>query len=301
MTINTAQIISLLRPGLKTVFGDYPMYPSQWTEIFERGTSDKEVEYDVEMKFLGQAQLRAEGASTVYDTMSQRFTYSYINRYVALGWIITRQAIQDNLYKARFPQQSQSLKRSFLQTKEVLGAAVLNNAFDGTNFPIGDAQALVATAHPIEGSTVANRDTSFADLNETSLESACIGVQGFRDAANLIVMVKPEKLIIPRQLVFVADRLLSSRFRPDSANNDINAINNLNMIPGGAVVNQFLTDTDAWFLKTDADNGFKYLQREAFETNMTTTFDEDNVKVRGLERYSFGVSNFRAVWASQGA
>lgn len=300
MTINTTAIRSFLEPGINTIFGDYPAYPAQWKEIFDVNTSDKAVERDVEIKMLGLAQLKAEGASTVYDTMGERYTTSYMHRYVGLGFIITRQAIKDNLYKSRFPMQAKALKNAFAQTKEVLGAAVLNNAFDATNYPIGDGVALCSTAHPIDGATVANRPSAEVDLNETSLEAAIIAVQAFKDAAGLRVMVKPQKLVLPPQLQFVAARLLRSEYRVDSANNDINAIKSMGMLPGGFVVNQFLTDTDAWFLMTNADNGFKYFQREPFETDVYTDFDNQSMKVSGIERYSFGVSNFRAVYGSQG-
>lgn len=299
MAINTTAIRDLLRPGLAAVFGDYPMYPAQWTEIFEKHTSDKAVEIEVEIKMLGLAQVKAEGASTTYDTMGQRYVTNYVNRYVAIGFIITRQAIKDNLYKSRFPLQAKALKDSFGQTKEVLGAAVLNNGFD-SNYPIGDGQPVFSTAHPIDNGTVANTFTVQSQLNETSLQDAIVAVQRFKNAAGLRVMTKPQKLVIPPTLQFTANRLLNSQFRVGTANNDINAINNDSMIPQGYKVNQFLTSDNAWFMLTDAANGFKYYEREAMEIDMYTDFDNDNVKVRGIERYSFGVSNFRAGFASQG-
>lgn len=299
MAINTTAIRDLLRPGLAAVFGDYPMYPAQWTEIFEKHTSDKAVEIEVEIKMLGLAQVKQEGASTTYDTMGQRYVTNYVNRYVAIGFIITRQAIKDNLYKSRFPLQAKALKDSFGQTKEVLGAAVLNNGFD-SNYPIGDGQPVFSTAHPIDNGTVANTFTVQSQLNETSLQDAIVAVQRFKNAAGLRVMTKPQKLVIPPTLQFTANRLLNSQFRVGTANNDINAINNDSMIPQGYKVNQFLTSDNAWFMLTDAANGFKYYEREAMEIDMYTDFDNDNVKVRGIERYSFGVSNFRAGFASQG-
>jgi phage major head subunit gpT-like protein len=300
MPINTSAIRNLLRPGLAAVFGDYPMYPAQWTEIFEKHTSNMAVEIEVEMKMLGLAELRAEGASTAYDSMGQRFVTNYVNKYWGLGFIITRQAIKDNLYKSRFPQQAKALRRSFEQTKEINGASVLNGGFD-TNFPLGDGQPLYSVSHPIDGSVVANRPSVNANLNETTLEAALITIQQFKDQAGLTIMTKARKLIVPPQNQFVACRLLNSQFRVDTANNDISAINNQNYMPDGYTVNQFLTDTNAWYIKTDAPDGFKYYDREAFETDIFTDFDNDNLKVKGIERYSFGVSNFRATYGSAGA
>ena len=298
--INTAAIKDFVKPGLNAIFGDYPMYPSQWTQIFTRYTSDKAVEIDVEIKMLGLAQLRAEGANTQYDSMGQRYTTNYVSRYVGLGFMITRQAIKDNLYKSRFPMQAKAMRQSFEQTKEVQGAAVLNNGFD-TNFPIGDRVALFSVSHPRDGGLVLNRPSVAVDLNETSLEDAVIAIQIFRNAAGLRCMTKPKKVFVPPQQQFVIERLLASQFRVDSANNDVSAIVSTNAFPEGYAVNQFLTDTDAWFVKTDAPDGFKYFEREPFETDMYTDPDNDNLKVRGIERYAFGVSNFRCGYASPGA
>lgn len=301
MAVNTSQIAPLLRPGLAAVFGDYDMYPAQWTDIFDKHTSDKAYELEVETRLLGLAQIRTEGANTAYDNlMGTRYQTTYTHRYVGLGFIVTRQAIKDNLYKSRFDMQSRALKRSFLQTKEVLGASVLNNGFDATNYPIGDGVALFSTAHPIDGSTVANTPTAQVDLNETSLQAGIVSVMQFKDQAGLTVMTKPQKLVVPVNNRWVADRLLGSKFQTNTANNDISAIVNTNAVPGGWKDNMFLTDTNAWFLMTDADNGFKYYSREALEIDMYTEFDNDNLKIKGIERYSFGVSNFRAAYGSSG-
>lgn len=300
MPINTTAIRDLLRPGLAAVFGDYPMYPSQWTEIFDKYTSDKAVEIDVEIKLLGLAQLRAEGASTSYDTMGQRTITNYVNKYYGLGFIITRQAIKDNLYKSRFPLQATALKRSFLQTKEVIGANVLNNGFD-SNFPIGDGKALFATDHVRDGGTWANTPSVQVNLNEASLEDALISIQQFKDNGGLRVMTKARKLIVPPQNQFVAERLLKSQYRVDTANNDVMGIVSGGYFPEGYCVNQFLTDTNAWFVKTDAPDGFKYYEREPMETDMYTDFDNDNLKVKAIERYVFGVSNARCTFGSSGA
>lgn len=300
MAMNTSEIVSLLRPGLKAVFGDYPTYPSQWSEIFESYESDKSVEIEVEMKMTGLAQIRAEGAPTAIDTMGQRIITQYAHKYIGLGFIITRQAQKDNLYKTRFPMISQALRNSMLQTKEILGAAVLNNGFN-PNYPIGDGQALFSGQHPIDGGTVRNTPSVQADLNEASLESAIVAVQQFRNQAGLIVMTKPEKLVVPPQGQFVADRLLHSAFRTNTADNDISAIYNTSAVPKGYAVNQFLTIPGSWYLMTDAPDGFKHYVRERIETDVYTDFSTDNIQCKAIERYSFGVSNFRAAYASQGA
>jgi|LauGreDrversion2_5_1035112.scaffolds.fasta_scaffold03446_4 hypothetical protein len=301
MAVNTAAIKSLLRPGLNSVFGDYPMYPGQWSEVFTRNRSDKQAEIDVETRFLGLASLKTEGASITYDNnMGERYTTTYLNQTIGLGFIITKEAMEDNLYKSAFPKQAQSLRRSMEQTKEIRGAAVLNNGFS-SSFPVGDGQALFSASHPIDNGVVANTFTVQADLNEASLEQAVIGTQQFRDIAGLRVMVKPTKLVVPPQLQFTAERLLKTELRTSTANNDINAMYSLSTVPQGYRVNQYLTDPNGWFLMTNADNGFNYFERTTLETDMTTDFDTKSIKVSSVERYSFGVSNFRAAWGSQGA
>jgi len=300
MTINTTAIKDLLRPGLAAIFGDYSMYPAQWSEIFERHTSDKAYEIEVEIKLLGLAAIKAEGAPTTYDNMGQRYITNYVHRYVSVGFIITRQAIKDNLYQSKFPMQGKALRDSMQQTKEVLGASVLNNGFDG-NFPIGDGQPLFSTAHPIDNGTVANTFTVQADLNETSLQDAIVAIQRFKNAAGLRVMTKPQKLIVPAPLQWTAERLMKSEFRVSTANNDVNALYTTSAVPKGYRVNQFLTDDDAWFLLTDAPNGFKHYEREALETDVYTDFDTDSLKAKALERYSFGCTDFRAGFGSSGA
>lgn len=299
MAINTPAIASLLRPGLASVFGDYPAYPSQWSEIFDVYQSDKAVEIEVEMKMLGLAQIRNEGAPTAVDTMGQRIQTSYVHKFVALSFNITRQAIEDNLYKTKFPLMVKALKKSMAQTKEILGASILNNGFS-SSYPIGDGGALFRTDHPIDGGTVANKPAVAADLNEASLEAAIIAIQQFKDQAGLIVQTKPEKLIVPPQGQFVAERLLASAFRTNTANNDISAVYNVSAVPQGYRVNQFLTTANSWFLLTDAPDGFKHYVRTAVETDVYADFSTDNLMAKAVERYSFGVSNFRAAYASQG-
>lgn len=301
MAVNTAAIKSLLRPGLKTVFGDYPMYNGQWAEIFTRNKSDKATEIDVEMRTLSLAQLKTEGASVAYDNgMGERYTTTYNNRTIGLGFVVTLEAMEDNLYMSQFPMNAAALRSSLAQGKEIQGAAVLNNGFS-TSFPVGDGAALFSASHPIDNDVVANTFAIQADLNEASLEQAVIGTQKFRDIAGNRVVVKPTKLIVPAELQFTAERLLKTELRTGTANNDVNAMYSLSTVPQGYRVNQFLTDTNGWFLMTNADNGFKYMERKAVATDLTTDFDTKSIKVSAIERYSFGVSNWRAAWGSSGA
>ena len=301
--INIAQIQSLLRPGLSSVFGSYAQYPSQWSEIFDVYESDKAVEIEVEMKFTGLAQIRPEGSPTAMDSMGQRIITNYNHKYIGLGFQITRQALMDNLYKTKFPMMAKSLRDSMAQTKNILGASVLNNGFDA-QFPIGDGQPLFSTAHPIDGGTFANTPAVAADLNEASLEAAIIAIQQFRNQAGLIVQTKPKKLIIGPQNQFVAERLLASAFRTGTANNDISAIYNISAIPEGYRVNQFIQQqgtVNPWFVLTDADDGFKHFIREPIDTDIYCDFATDNLMAKAIERYSFGVSNPRAAYGSKGA
>jgi phage major head subunit gpT-like protein len=300
MTINTSSIQQLLRPGLAEVFGDYPMYPAEYTEIFTTQTSDKAVEIEVEMKLLGLASIKGEGAPTQFQDMGQRVISTYYHRYTSVGFIITRQAMKDNLYESQFPLQAQSLRNSMLQSKEVNGASVLNNGFS-SSYPGGDGQPLFSTAHPIDTGTFANTPSVQVDLNESSLQDAIVTISQFRDQAGLITMTKPTKLIVPPQLQFTADRILHSQFRTGTANNDINAIYNIGAVPQGYRVNHFLTDTNGWFLMTDAPNGLKHYVREALETDVFTDFTSDNLLAKAIERYSFGWSNPRGSFGSSGA
>lgn len=300
MTINTGSIVNLLRPGLAAVFGDYPMYPSEWKELFESNTSDKAIEIEVEMKLLGVAAIKAEGAPTQFQDMGQRIVTTYFHRYTSIGFIITRAAMKDNLYQSRFPLQAKALKNSMNQAKEILGAAVLNNGFS-SSYPGGDAVALFSTAHPIDGATYANTPSVQVDLNETSLQSAIETIQTFKDQAGLITATKPTKMIVPVQNQWTADRLLNSQFRIGTANNDVNAIVNTSAIPQGYRVNHFLTDTNAWFVKTDAPDGLKFYEREALETSVFTDFTTDNLLAKAVERYSFGWSNPRGIYGSSGS
>lgn len=300
MAINTTAIRSFLEPGLNAVFGSYDSWPAAHTQIFTQYQSEKAVEHDIEFSPLGLAQVKAEGAKTSYDTMGQRTQTNYQHKYVALGFIVTRQAIKDNLYKSQFPMQAKSLRTSFMQTKEVQAAAVFNNAFDSA-YPIGDGNQLCDTDHRIDTGTQANTPSTQVDLNETSLEAAWKTIKKWRDWRNRRINITPKKLIVPIDNAFVAERLLKSDKRIGTANNDISAVVSMGVLPEGYMVHPYLTDTTAWFIKTDADNGFKHFQREKFETGMSTDDDTQNLKVWGIERYSFGVSDWRCVYGSSGA
>lgn len=296
MVTNTTAIRDLLLPGLNAVFGDYSELPGQWAEIFSKNTSDMYREVDVEVKLLGLAQLRTEGGAVAYEDMGERYQYTYVHKGVGLGFIMTKFAIRDNLYKTQFGPNTRALKHSFRQTKEIYGVAVLNNAADGTNYPGGDGVALASTAHPIDVGVVANTPSVQAELNEASLQDAIVGVRRFKDAAGLRVLVKGRKVIIPPELMFTAERLFKTDQRVGTADNDISAFKSRGDVPMGYAVNDFLTNLKSWHLLTDCPDGLKYFQRDPLEIDMYTDFDTDSLKVKGTERYSFGWSNFRSAW-----
>lgn len=299
MTINSSQIKDLLLPGLAAITGDYAQYPSQWSDIFEVYNSDKAQEREVEMKFLGLGQLRPEGSGTAFDSMGERVLTTYTHRVISLGFAITHLAQINNLYKSKFPLGVKSLKKSMAQTKEVLGASVLNNGFSAS-FPIGDGRPLFDTAHPIDTGTVSNTLAVPADLGEAPLESAILGIRQFRDQSGLITMAKPTKLIVAFQGEFVADRLLGSAFRTGVNTNDISAVYNTSAVPEGYRVNQFINLPNFWMVMTDASDGFKHYVREGLETDMYTEFSTDNLLVKATEIYSFGVTNFRGGFGVNG-
>lgn len=300
--INTGQIAQLLLPGLRAAFGQYPTYPDQWKEIYKTYSSDKYQEVEVEMKFLGPADFKEEGQPIASDSMGQRFITYYIHKRVGLSFTITKEAIEDNLYKNEFPKQAISLREALRATKNILGANLLNNAFN-TAAPIGDGQPLCSKTHPIDGGVFANAFTTgdaIVDFSEAGLEEAIIQIQQFPMQSGMLSQTMPKKLIIPRQLQFAASRLLHSTNRVDTANNDINALYNDNYIPEGYKVNQFLVSPSAWFILTDAPDGFKHYQRTPVETDTYVDYPTDNVMSKATERYSFGVSNPRAIFGSQG-
>lgn len=299
--INTGQIAQLLRPGLKAVFGQYPTYPEQWTEIFKTYQSDKYQEIEVEMKYLGAADIKAEGAPIATDSMGQRVVTNYIHKRVGLSFTITKEAVEDNLYQSQFPQQAVSLRNSLRITKNILGANVLNNAFNAA-YPIGDGQSVCSATHPIDGGVFSNSLAGGAtvDFSEAGVEQAIIQIQKFPMQSGILSQTMAKKLILPRELQFAASRLLNSAFRVDVANNDINALYHNDYIPDGYKINQFLTSPNAWFIITDAEDGLKHFQRTAVETDTYVDYPTDNVMAKATERYSFGVSNPRGIFGSPG-
>jgi phage major head subunit gpT-like protein len=244
-------------------------------------------------------EVKSEGSGVRFDTANEGYTSRYTHETVALAFALTEEAVEDNLYDRLGSRYTKALARSMANTKQIKAAAVLNNAFDTTG---GDGVSLINTAHPLGGGgTLANRATTMADLNETSLEDALINISTFTDDKGLNIALKGMKLIVPPQLQFVADRLLQTPGRVGTSDNDINSIRNQGMIPDGYVVNHYLTDTDAFFLKTDCPDGFKYFERSPMQTALEGDFDTGNMRYKARERYSFGYSNFRAVYGSQGA
>ena len=300
MAVNLSQIKDLLLPGLRGVEGKYEQIPSQYDKIFTKHDSKMALERTAEMRYLGLAQLKTEGGQTSFDSgAGERFVYNQEHTEIALGYAITRKAIDDNLYKTQFTPSNLGLVESFQQTKEIYGANVLNTAQTYNAAVGGDGVALCSTAHPIDGGSVANTPTTQVDLNEATLLNAMIAIRtNFRDQANLKVFARGRKLIIPPALEPVAIRLLKTELRPGTADNDVNAImTTAGGLPEGYLVNDFLTSSYAWFLLTNID-GLAYMERVKFETDMQVDFVTDNLLVKGYERYSFGYYNWRAIYGS---
>jgi len=302
MAISRAQLAKELEPGLNALFGmEYARYENEHAEIFETESSDRAFEEEVLIVGFGNARDKSEGQSVGYDSASEGFTSRYTHETVALAFALTEEAVEDNLYDRLGARYTKALARSMAHTKQVKAANVLNNAFN-SSFAGGDGVELVSNAHPLAGGgTFSNRPSAYSDLNETSLEDALISISTFVDDRNMILALQGVKLVVPPQLQFVADRLLETPGRVSTADNDINAIRNMGMLPQGYAVNHFLTDTDAWFVKTDVPDGFKHFERSPVATSMEGDFNTGNVRYKARERYSFGFSNPRAVFASQGA
>ena len=302
MAISRAQLAKELEPGLNALFGmEYARYEHEHAEIFETEASDRAFEEEVLIVGFGNARDKSEGQGVAYDQASEGFTARYTHETVALAFALTEESVEDNLYDRLGARYTKALARSMAHTKQVKAANVLNNAFS-SSFTGGDGKSLVATDHPLAGGgTFSNRPSSFSDLNETSLENALISISTFVDDRNMILALQGTKLIVPPQLQFVADRLLETPGRVETADNDINAIRNMGLLPQGYAVNHFLTDTDAFFVLTDVPDGFKHFERSPIATSMEGDFNTGNVRYKARERYSFGFSNPRAVFASQGA
>jgi hypothetical protein len=300
MAVNLSAIKDLLLPGLRGVEGKYEMIPSQYDKIFTKHDSKLALERTAEMRYLGLAQLKTEGGQTQFDNSAgERYVYNQEHSEIALGYAITRKAIDDNLYKTQFHPSNLGLIESFQQTKEIYGANVLNTALVYNPQVGGDGVALCAPNHPIDGGSVANTPAVQVDLNESTLLNAMISVRtNFKDQAGLKVFARARKLVVPPQLEPVAIRLLKTELRPGTADNDVNAIlSTSGGLPESYMVNDYLTSQYAWFLLTNID-GLSYMERVKFETDMQVDFVTDNLLVKGYERYSFGYYNWRSIYGS---
>ena len=300
MAVNLSAIKDLLLPGLRGVEGQYEQIPSQYDKIFTKHDSKMALERTAEMRYLGLAQLKTEGGQTSFDNSAgERYVYNQEHTEIALGYAITRKAIDDNLYKTQFHPSNLGLIESFQQTKEIYGANILNTATTYNASIGGDGVALCSTSHPIDGGTVANRPTTDVGLNEATLLNAMISVRtNFKDQAGLKVFARARKLIVPPQLEPTAIRLTKTELRPGTADNDVNAIMmTAGGLPESYMVNDFLTSQYAWFLLTNID-GLSYMERIKFETDMQVDFVTDNLLVKGYERYSFGYYNWRSIFGS---
>tara|TARA_R100001129_G_scaffold72535_1_gene49465 strand:- start:52 stop:960 length:909 start_codon:yes stop_codon:yes gene_type:complete len=301
MAISRAQLAKELEPGLNALFGlEYDRYENEHAEVFEEESSDRAFEEEVMLAGFSTAPTKSEGGTVSFDDAQETFTSRYTHETIALAFSITEEAIEDNLYDRLASRYTKALARSMAQTKQIKAAAILNNAFSSSN-AIGDGVALASASHPTINGNQSNILSTASDLNETSLEQALIDIAGFKDERGLKIAVRGTKLIIPKELQFVAERVLNSNLRPGTADNDANAMKNMGMLPEGAVVNHFLTDTDAFFIKTDAPNGFKFFNRSPIKTAMEGDFDTGNMRFKARERYSFGVSDWRCVFATPGA
>jgi len=302
MAISRAQLLKELLPGLNALFGlEYAKYGEEHAEIFETESSDRSFEEETKLSGFSAAPVKDEGSAIEYDNAQEAWSARYTHETVAMGFSITEEAIEDNLYDRLAQRYTKALARSMATTKQIKAATVLNNAFTGGASAIGDGVALCSAAHPSLSGNQTNLLATAADLNETSLEQMLIDIAGLTDERGLKIAVRGMKLIIPKELQFIAERVLNSNLRPGTADNDNNAMKNMGMLPEGAAVNHFLTDNDAYFIKTDAPNGFKYFNRSAIKTAMEGDFDTGNMRFKARERYSFGVSDWRGVFGTPGA
>jgi hypothetical protein len=301
MAISRSQLLKELLPGLNALFGlEYSKYGEEHKEIFETETSDRSFEEETKLSGFGAAPVKQEGGAIEYDNAQEAFTARYTHETVAMGFAITEEAIEDNLYDSLSARYTKALARAMAYSKQVKAASLLNGAFSGTTY--GDGSTLCATDHAlVSGGSNSNRPTVAADLNETSLEAAVIQIAQWTDERGLLIAAQPKKLIIPSNLQFVATRLLETEGRVGTADNDVNALSNNGSIPGGYAINHYLTDTDAWFLTTDIPNGLKHFVRAPMATSMDADFDTGNSRYKARERYSFGVSDPLAIFGSPGA
>jgi hypothetical protein len=302
MAISRAQLLKELLPGLNALFGlEYAKYGEEHKEIYETETSERSFEEETKLSGFSAAPVKNEGSALSYDNAQEAWTARYNHETIAMGFSITEEAVEDNLYDSLSSRYTKALARGMSYTKQVKAAYVLNNAFT-TGVVYGDGVTLCNTAHPlISGGTNSNRPTTGADLNETSLENAVIQIAGWTDERGLLIAAKPRKLVVPPALMFVATRLLETELRVGTADNDINALKNNGSIPQGYTVNHYLTDTNAWFLCTDVPNGLKHFVRTPLQNGMDGDFDTGNVRYKARERYSFGVSDPLGIFGSPGS
>ena len=302
MAISRAQLLKELLPGLNALFGlEYNKYGEEHKEIFETETSERSFEEETKLSGFSAAPVKNEGSAIAYDNAQEAFSARYNHETIALGFSLTEEAIEDNLYDSLSSRYTKALARAMAYTKQTKAAAILNNGFNPA-FPGGDGVELFSTAHPlVSGGTNSNEPSTPADLNETSLEAAVIQIAAWTDERGLLIAAKPRKLVVPPSLMFVATRLLETELRVATADNDINALKNNGSIPEGYTVNHYLTDTDAWFLSTDVPNGLKHFVRMPMATSMDGDFDTGNVRYKARERYSFGFSDPLGIFGSPGA
>jgi Mu-like prophage major head subunit gpT len=302
MAISRAQLLKELLPGLNALFGlEYAQYGQEHKEIYETETSERSFEEETKLSGFSAAPVKNEGAAIAYDNAQEAWTARYNHETIAMGFSITEEAVEDNLYDSLSARYTKALARGMAYTKQVKAAYVLNNAF-ASGVTYGDGKSLCATDHPlVSGGVNSNRPSTAADLNETSLENAVIQIAGWTDERGLLIAAKPKKLVVPPALQFVATRLLETNLRVGTADNDINAIKNNGSIPGGYAINHWLTDTNAWFLMTDVPNGLKHFVRTPLQNGMDGDFDTGNVRYKARERYSFGVSDPLGIYGSPGA
>ena len=295
------QLVKELEPGLNALFGlEYDRYENQHTEIFDLENSDRAFEEEVMLGGFGNAEVKPEGSGVVYEQAQETFTARYSHETIALAFSLTEEAVEDNLYDKISTRYTKALARSMANTKQIKAANVLNRAFN-SSFLGGDDKELCATDHPTLSGTQKNELSTAADLNETSLEQMLIDIADMKDERGMKIALQGVKMIIPVNLQFTAERLMKSAGRQGTADNDINAVRNMGMVPQGYVVNNFLTDTDAFFIKTDAPNGLKHFVRSPIRTAMEGDFDTGNVRYKARERYSFGFSDWRGIFGSPGA
>jgi hypothetical protein len=302
MAISRAQLAKELEPGLNALFGlEYKQYENQHAEIFDTENSDRAFEEEVMLGGFGTAATKQEGAAVGYDDAQESFTARYTHETIALAFSITEEAVEDNLYDRIATRYTKALARSMANTKQIKAANVLNNGFNSA-FTGGDGVELFSSAHvSLSSSTNRNELSTASDLSETSLEQALIDIAAFKDERGLKIAARGMKLIIPSALQFTAERILKSAQRVGTADNDINAVKSMGMLPQGYVVNNFLTDTDAFFIKTDVPNGLKHMVRAPIKTAMEGDFDTGNMRYKARERYSFGFSDWRGIFGSEGA